>query len=437
MSFWSRIANVFREERVNREIDEELKSHIEEAVAQGRELTEVRRSFGAPLHLREESRDIRLLSWLESLRADAVFGWRQIVKNKVASAAAILSLALAIGACTSAFRLIDALLLRPLPVSGAGRLYSVAFQSPSAADGSFTTYDSCSYPMFLRMRLDVKDQAESIAISMYNGPVDLTYGSDQEMERVDLQYVSGWMFGTFGLRPAAGRLLVENDDLAPGAHPYAVLSYDYWTRRFGRKPQAVGRRFRIGNDAFEIVGVAGEGFTGTETGSVTDIFVPMAMKNPRTLASLNNFWLRTLLQLKPGVMPGPVQEKLRATFRGIQEERAKGFPAQSQRDRERFFQERLSLEHAAAISPGACGSCALSGSGAPDCLRQRGQPDGGAGCVAGARNGAPRRDRRRALAAGAIDPGRERLACVPGHRDRLDLRMVVGARYRGNDQPAG
>src|ERR1035438_2045944 len=106
MSYWSRIANVFREESVNREIDEELKSHIEEAVAQGRELTEVRRSFGSPLYLREESRDIRLLSWLGSLRADAVFGWRQIMKKKVASAAAIMSLALAIGACTSAFRLI-------------------------------------------------------------------------------------------------------------------------------------------------------------------------------------------------------------------------------------------------------------------------------------------------------------------------------------------
>ena len=119
MSFWSRLANVFRGERVTREIDEELQSHIEEAIAQGRELTEVRRSFGSALRLREESRDIRLLSWLDSLRADAVFGWRQIMKKKVTSAAAILSLALAIGACTSAFRLIDALLLRPLPVSGA------------------------------------------------------------------------------------------------------------------------------------------------------------------------------------------------------------------------------------------------------------------------------------------------------------------------------
>jgi predicted permease len=348
MPLWSRILNVFRGERVTREIDEELQSHFEEAVAQGREPGEIRRSFGSPLRLREESRDIRLLSWLDSLRADAVFGWRQILKKKVTSAAAILSLALAIGACTSAFRLMDALLFRPLPVAGSARLYSVTFQSPSATDGSIMTYDSCSYPMFRRMRADVKDQAESIAVSMYNGPADLTYGSDQEMEKANVQYVSGWMFRTFGLQPAAGRLLTEDDDLTPGTRPYAVLSYDYWTRRFGRNPKAVGRTFRMGNDVYEIVGVAEERFTGTETGWVTDVFVPMAMKNPRTLASLNNFWLRTLLELKPGVEPGPIQDRLRATFRAIQEERVKGFPAQSKRDRERFFQEKLSLEPAAS-----------------------------------------------------------------------------------------
>jgi putative ABC transport system permease protein len=348
MPFWSRVINVFRGERVNREIDEELQTHIDEALAHGRDAVEVRRAFGSPLRLREESRDIRLLSWLDSLRADAVFGWRQILKKKVTSAAAILSLALAVGACTSAFRLIDALLLRPLPVAGADRLYSIAFQSPSASDSSLIQYDSCSYPMFHRMRLDVQDQAEAVAISMYNGPQDLTYGSEQEVEKAQLQYVSGSMFETFGLRPAAGRLLTGNDDLTPGAHPYAVLSYDYWTRRFGRNPQAVGRTFGIGNDIFEIVGVTEKGFTGTETGWVTDVFIPMAMKNPRTLASLNNFWLRTLLKLKPGVAPGPVEEKLRATFHAIQEERVKGFPAQSARARDRMFQEKLSLEPAAA-----------------------------------------------------------------------------------------
>jgi predicted permease len=348
MSLWARIANTFRGERLSREIEEELASHFAEGIAEGRDPAEVRRAFGPKLQIREESRDFRLVGWLDSLRADAVFGWRQLMKRKVTSTAAILSLALAIGACTSAFRLIDALLLRPLPVAGADRLYSITFESPSATDGTPVPYDSCSYPMFLRVRAAVRDQAEAVAISMYNGPTDLTYGSDQEIERVNFQYVSGWMFGVFGLRPATGRLLTSDDDSAPGAHPYAVLSYDYWAHRFGSNPNIVGRTFRMGNDVYEIVGVAQRGFTGTETGFSTDVFVPMAMKNPRTLASLNNFWLRTLLQFKRGVTPERIQDELRATFHAIQEERVKGFPGQSRHDRERMLQEKLFLAPASS-----------------------------------------------------------------------------------------
>src|ERR1700730_9029963 len=170
MSLWSRIANVLRGDRLIREIDEELDSHIEEAISQGRDPAEARRAFGPTLPRAEESRDIKLVPWLDSLRADAVFGWRQLKKKKVTSAAAILSLALAIGACTSAFRLIDALLLRPLPIANPGRLYSVVFESPSATDGKSMPYDSCSYPMFRQMRAAVTAEAELIAISMYNGP---------------------------------------------------------------------------------------------------------------------------------------------------------------------------------------------------------------------------------------------------------------------------
>ena len=109
MSMWSRIANVFRGDRLSREIDEELQSHIAEAIEQGRDPAEARKSFGGALQMREECRDFRLFAWLESLRADTVFAWRQFLKHKVTTAAAVLSLALAIGACTSAFRLIDAI----------------------------------------------------------------------------------------------------------------------------------------------------------------------------------------------------------------------------------------------------------------------------------------------------------------------------------------
>src|SRR5215469_12381982 len=175
MSWWSRLANVFRGDQLSREIDEELQSHLEEALDQGRDPAEARGALGPPLQLREESRDARLATWLDSLRADAVFGWRQLMKNKVASAAAILSLGLGIGACTSAFRLIDALLLRPLPVSEPEQLYVLARRGIGPA-GKFRTSDSNEYPLFQLERAAVESPAELIAVS-YAELSDVTYGS--------------------------------------------------------------------------------------------------------------------------------------------------------------------------------------------------------------------------------------------------------------------
>ena len=131
----------------------------------------------------------------------------------------------------------------------------------------------------------------------YADRLDLTYGSDAQMEKGYVQFVSGWMFDAFGIRPAVGRLLSADDDTEPGAHPYAVLSHDYWKQRFGSDPSVVGKTLRIGQTIFQIIGVTEGPFTGTETGTRTGIFVPMAMKNPQTLASWNNFWLRTFIQM--------------------------------------------------------------------------------------------------------------------------------------------
>ena len=343
MSWWSRIANVLRGDRLSREIDEELESHIEEAIEQGRDPVEARRAFGSALRLCEESRDVRLVAWLDSLRADAVFGWRQLLKRKVTSAAAILSLALGIGACTSAFRLIDALLLRPLPVSEPEQLYALARQGIDF-DGKVRTGDSWAYPAFRLMRAAVKDQAELIAISN-SDRTDLTYGSDAEMEKAYRQYVSGWMFSSFGLRPAAGRLFTESDDLKPGAHPYAVLSHDYWTSRFGGDPKVIGRTFRIGNDLYEIVGVGPERFTGTEPGTVIDVFIP-TMMHPGVQHS-DWTWMRTLARVKPGVAMEPLRAKLDATSRAFEEERSKDFGGMSKQQIDEFLSLKLFLEPAA------------------------------------------------------------------------------------------
>src|SRR6202167_14951 len=344
MSWWSRIVNVARGDRLSREIDEEVQSHIEEAVAHGRDTAEAHRAFGSALRRREESRDVRLVAWLDSLRADAIFGCRQLLKKKATSAAAILSLALAIGACTGAFRLIDALLLRPLPVADPQHLY-VLSREGICPDGMPATNDAWAYPDFRLMRVAVKGQAELLAIS-YAQQMDLTYKSDAEMEKACVQYVSGWMFGTFGLRPTQGRLLTENDDLKPRAHPYAVLSYDYWTRRFGRDPSVDGRTFRMGDDLYEIVGVGPQPFTGTETGTVTDVFVP-TMMHPAVVHD-DWTWHRILVRLKPSVDREPVRAKLAATSRAFEEERAKGFTGMSKQDIEKFLAPKLVLQPAGA-----------------------------------------------------------------------------------------
>jgi putative ABC transport system permease protein len=344
MSLWSRIANVFRGDGPSREIDEELESHIAEAIEQGRDPAAARRAFGSPLRLREESRDLRMIAWLDSLRADAVFGWRQLTKRKVTSVAAILSLALGIGACTSAFRLIDALLLRPLPITDPQRLYDLSRQE-IGWDGKPGTFDGWAYPAFRQMRAAVKDKAELIAIS-YADRTDLTYRSDLEMEKAYVQYVSGWMFGSFGLRPSLGRLFTENDDLEPGAHPYAVVSHDYWTRRFGQDPRIVGRTFRMGGRVYEIVGVAEGPFTGTEPGTMIDIFLP-AMMNPAVSRS-DSTWHRTLALLKPGVAAEPIRKKLNAISLAFERERAKGFTNMSKQSIENYLHQTVMLEPASS-----------------------------------------------------------------------------------------
>jgi len=343
MLWWTRVANVFRGDNLSREIDEELESHVAEGIAQGRDPAEARRALGPALRLREESRDARLITWLDSLRADSVFGWRQLMKNKVASAAAILSLALGIGACTGAFRLIDALLLRPLPISEPRQVYAL-LRSGVDPEGHYGTFDGWAYPDFVLMRDAAKGQADLVAVS-YSERDDLTYGSDDEIEKAYVQYVSGSMFGNFGLRPAAGRLLTGDDDRTPRAHPYAVLSYDYWTHRFGGDPKVIGRTFRMGNDLYQIIGVGPERFTGTEPGTMIDVFLPTMMHPAVTHA--DETWMRTLARVSPGVAMEPLRAKLDATSRAFERDRAKDFHGMSPKEIDEYLNHALIFEAAA------------------------------------------------------------------------------------------
>jgi predicted permease len=342
MPLWQRIRNAIRSNALNRELDEEFESHIAEAVAQGRDAHEARRSFGPLLRQREASREFRVLGWLDGVRADVIFGWRQLKRNRVTTIAAMLSLALALGACVSAFRLMDALLWRPLPVEHARELY--ALTRSVMADGVLHKTDTWAYPNFVLMRDAVKDQAKLLAVSP-NYRVDITYSTDAETEKVYLQHVSGEMFADFGLKPVLGRLLSAADDQTPLGAPYAVISYDYWKRRFGKDPTVVGKLFHLGDTQYEIVGVGPETFTGTETGTMTEVFVPSMMNQLVTRS--DSSWTRVLVIVAPRTKVEPLRAKLDVVQKNFERERLKGANLSPERLAQ-FASATLAMEPAAA-----------------------------------------------------------------------------------------
>jgi len=348
MSLWSRISNAVRGERLNSEIEEELKAHIEEAIASGRDAREAHRAFGSALHAREASHSIRAAGWLESLLADVRFGWRQLCRNKITSVAAVLSLALGIGSCVAAFRLIDALLWRPLPIANSSKLYLLS-RKLTGPEGKPIEDRYWATPDFNLMRDAVKNQADLIAISDADR-TDITWSTDDDMEKANVVYVSGNMFPLFVLEPALGRLIAPADDRGRALAPYAVLSWDYWNHRFGRDAHVLGRSLHIGDQTFEIIGVGPRDFTGTETGTATDIFLPLSTNKLATLDPVN--WHHTFLMFKPGVDTAaelePLRQHLSAVSRAFEADCSMCFRGATQASIDRLLNKKLVFKPAGA-----------------------------------------------------------------------------------------
>jgi putative ABC transport system permease protein len=321
MSWIRRFINLFRRSRLDWELEEELASHIEEAIERGRSTDEARRAFGAILRHREASRDIKLLPWLDALVSDVVFGWRQLNKHRAASAAAILSLALAIGATTAAFRLVDALLLRPLPVKEPNHLYYFATTYFDDRVGRPDYREDSDYPTFLEYRQALAGKAELI-VAGYASQQDVTFPGRDSIERPFREFVSGNFFDQLGIQPALGRRLTPNDDIKPAGHPVAVIGYDYWIRHFARDPATIGKTFLLAGTQYQIVGVAARGFTSTEPGVFTDIYLPAAMNVP-ALNSRGWSWFRILVRPKPGVTLEQIRQPIQALLSHDLEQRIK------------------------------------------------------------------------------------------------------------------
>jgi len=346
MSWLTRLGNVFRQERLNREIEEELAARLEEAVEGGRSVEAARIALGSTLRYRERSRDARLLTWLDALAADIVFGWRQLRKRPAVSAAAILSLALAIGATTAAFRLIDAVMLRALPVADPQRLFYAA-TTYMDSNGNLNTRDEFDYPTFRQYRKAVADRADLMVTGMAASRQSALFSSGTGGERVYRQFVSGNLFPVFGLQPTLGRLFTPDDDWIPGGHPVAVLSYDFWNRRFGRDASVLGSTFRLGKDTYAVIGVAPKSFIGTEPGSVTDVFIP-AMMNAEALDKPGWSWFRLWVRPKAGFSPAQAQEPIQALFVREHQERLKNFATDTPKPViEAFLKEKVVLLSAA------------------------------------------------------------------------------------------
>ena len=333
MSLWSRLTNVFRSGGVERELDEELQFHMAERI---RELTatgmpqeeaarQVARRFGNPLRLREESRDIKLLPWLDSLLRDGRLGLRMMRKNLVVTGAAVVSLSLALGACLAAFSLVDALILRPLPVREPERLVYLTFPTYTPERPEADTFND---PLFLRLRDAARGRVDLFAMSTQVMRRVIFPDNGGEKESVRTQFVSGDAFDLLGPVPAAGRLLMKQDDVRPGDHPVAVVSHAFWMRRFGGDPAIVGRWFALDGDGrgpwggrFQIVGVAEPRFTGVEPGRPTDLWLPYAMYNPRAFGNADFGWFRIVGRMAEHVPTGQAQSVLQTTFTNFRRDR--------------------------------------------------------------------------------------------------------------------
>jgi predicted permease len=239
---------------------------------------------------------------LDTLHQDARYAIRMLFQNPGFAAVAILSLALGIGANTAIFSLIDTVLLRSLPVRDPQQLVVFARNPDDPGVGS-------NYPDYRYIR----DHNQSFSgVAAYGGSGQQAAfavpeeGSHAVAELVTPLEVSGNFFDLLGVVPAVGRMLRPEDNLKEDGHPWVVLDYDFWQRRFAADPAAVGRKVTLNGSPFTIVGVAHAGFIGPQVGVHPDVYAPIVMRREiqRSAEQWNTrhyWWLTILCRLKPGV----------------------------------------------------------------------------------------------------------------------------------------
>jgi predicted permease len=199
---------------------------------------------------------------------DLRYSLRALAKNRGVALVAVVSLALGIGANTTIFTLVNAVLLRPLPVADPGRLAAVHTIDPRNPG-----FVLCSYPNYL----DYRDRNQVFSSLLLHVAIFINLTGRGDPQLLMGHLVSGNYFSALGVNPVVGRGFLAEEDVTPGAHPVAVLSYGLWTREFGGDPQVTSRTISLNGRAFQVVGVAPPGFQGLNELYAADVWVPMTM----------------------------------------------------------------------------------------------------------------------------------------------------------------
>lgn len=310
--FLSRVLGFLRRRALDCRLDEELRFHIdmEAEVNRTRGMTSeealcaAQRAFGGVQQVKEVYREQRGLPVMELLLKDLQYGCRTIRRSPVLTATAVLSLALGIGANTAIFSVIEAVMLRSLPVRSPDELVSVGDSSrPTALREGAPMLSVFSYPLYQRLR-DENRVFMGLLASGRAGRIGMSIGNSPP-EEVRSRLVSANYFEVLGVSPVLGRVFSAEEDGVPGASPVVVISYDYWERRFVRDFNILGRSLRLNGSTFTVIGVGPRSFTGEVVGSPSDIWIPLSMQpqvnpgHPR-LDRRDSNWLLCIGRLKPG-----------------------------------------------------------------------------------------------------------------------------------------
>ncbi|PYV64259.1 MAG: permease, partial [Acidobacteria bacterium] len=325
-----RLWMLMRRKQFDADLKEEMRLHLElreqEQIQTGLSPREARqaasRRFGNATVLKQKSHMAWGWDWLESFVHDIAYGSRAMLRSPALTTVALLSLALGIGANTAIFSLLDAVMLRSLPVRDPAKLILLGKGNISGITGDFARTELYSYPFYRQMRGENQVFSDTAAICSMTNDVHGFVEGRTESEPMNVQLVSGTYFTTLGVRAFVGRTLNDADDNSEGDHPVAVISYAWWKRSLAQDPNVLNRKLKLGATTYNIIGVAPPEFFGTKVGEAPDMWVPLSMVKevpPHYGGYKDNFSesLLIMARLKPGISISEATSNVNLLFRQI------------------------------------------------------------------------------------------------------------------------